>query len=83
MINCRSIFCFWDFIQNLKLLFNRGSARIFWISVSKKSSTEGLRFHLCTATSIDDFLRLLKIARYQECDLFFKLIKNFFLKKNN
>ena len=44
------------------------------ISASKNCSTKGLRFHLCTGTSIDYFLQLLKHTGYQECYVFFKLI---------
>ena len=49
------------------------------ISASKNYSIKGLRFHPCTATSIDYFFRLLKITGYRECHLFFKLIKHVFL----
>ena len=37
-----------------------------------------LSFHSCTVTSIGYFLPLLKIAGYQECYLFFALIKHVF-----
>ena len=49
------------------------------ISASKNYSTKDLGLHSCTATSIDYFLWLLKITGYQECYLFFKLIKHVFL----
>ena len=39
------------------------------ISVSQSHSTTSLHFHLCTATSIDYFLQLLKITGYQECTM--------------
>ena len=59
-------------------LFSRGSAYCL-ISASENYSIKGLRFHPCTATSMDYFLRLLKITGYQECYLLFKLIKHVFL----
>ena len=46
------------------------------ISASKNYSTKGLRFHPYTATSIYYSLRLLKITEYQECYLFFTLVKH-------
>ena len=45
----------------------------------KNYSTKGLLFHHCTETSLYYSLRLLKITGYQECYLFFKLIKHVFL----
>ena len=50
-----------------------------FISTSTNYPTKGLRFHPCTATSIDNFLQLLKITGYQECYLFSQLSKYAFL----
>ena len=45
----------------------------------KNYSTKALLFHHCTETSLYYSLRLLKVTGYQECYLFFKLIKHVFL----
>ena len=49
------------------------------ISASKNDPTKALRFHPYTAASTGYFLRLLQLGGYQECYLFFKLIKHVFL----
>ena len=83
------IFRFVLFVFNLYLFMFRGFTRIiqpwfhqYLISALKSYSAKlhlPILFHFCTTTSIDYLMRLLKITRYQECYLFFKLIKYVFL----
>ena len=49
------------------------------IWVSKKLFSQALRFQLCSTTSKDNLLQLLKVIGYQESYLFFKLSKHVFL----
>ena len=83
------IFRFVLFVFNLYLFMFRGFTRIvqpwfhqylIWALTSYSAKLHlPILFHFCITTSIDHLMRLLKITRYQECYLFFKLIKYVFL----